>query len=104
MLQTLYTKYETFFNGGCCLVAWEKVAQPINLGGLGILNLHVMGWALQIRWLWLAKTDSSRAWTCLEIPAQPQVKAMFSISVKSQVGNGRNTLFWTDNWLQGRSI
>jgi len=38
MLQTLYTKYETFFNGGCCLVAWEKVAQPINLGGSGNLK------------------------------------------------------------------
>ena len=29
-------------NGGCCLVAWEKVQRPIDLGGLGILNLEAM--------------------------------------------------------------
>jgi hypothetical protein len=33
-------------NGGCCLVAWEKVMRPLDLGGLGILNLEVMAWAL----------------------------------------------------------
>ena len=35
-------------NGGCCLVAWEKVQRPIDLGGLGILNLETMSWALQM--------------------------------------------------------
>jgi len=29
-------------NGGCCLVAWEKVMRPLDLGGLGIPNLEVM--------------------------------------------------------------
>ncbi|GJN16466.1 hypothetical protein PR202_gb03457 [Eleusine coracana subsp. coracana] len=24
-------------NGGCCLVAWEKVQRPLDLGGLGII-------------------------------------------------------------------
>jgi hypothetical protein len=45
-------------NGGCCLVAWEKVMRPIDLGGLRILNLEVMvgpfhyvgyGWRKQIK-------------------------------------------------------
>ncbi|GJN13052.1 hypothetical protein PR202_ga31385 [Eleusine coracana subsp. coracana] len=39
--------------GGSCLVAWEKVQRPLDLGGLGIQNLQVMSWALQIKWLWL---------------------------------------------------
>ncbi|RLN05576.1 uncharacterized protein C2845_PM13G10410 [Panicum miliaceum] len=43
-------------NGGCCLVAWEKVCMPIEFGGLGIHNLEIVGWALQMRWLWLEKT------------------------------------------------
>jgi hypothetical protein len=33
-------------NGGSCLVAWDKVQQPLDYGGLGILNLEFMGWAL----------------------------------------------------------
>ncbi|WVZ91117.1 hypothetical protein U9M48_037330 [Paspalum notatum var. saurae] len=42
-------------NGGNCLVSWEKVQRPLHYGGLGILNLETMGWALRIRWLWLQK-------------------------------------------------
>ena len=44
-------------NGGCCLVAWEKVMRPLDLGGLGIHNLEIMSWALQMRWLWIEKTN-----------------------------------------------
>jgi len=50
-------------NGGCCLVAslaWEKIMRLIDLGGLGILNLEVMGWALQMLWLWFEKTNPDR--------------------------------------------
>jgi hypothetical protein len=47
-------------NGGSCLVSWEKVQQPLEYGGLGILKLEYMSWALHIRWLWLAKTDKER--------------------------------------------
>jgi len=35
-------------NGGSCLVAWDKMQQPLDYGGLGILNMEFMGWALQI--------------------------------------------------------
>lgn len=43
-------------NGGSCLVAWEKVMIPIDLGELGIHNLKIMGWALQMHWPWIEKT------------------------------------------------
>ena len=36
-------------NGGSCLVASEQVQRPLDLGGLGVLNLELMGWSLQIR-------------------------------------------------------
>uniref|UniRef100_A0A0A9CVB5 Reverse transcriptase zinc-binding domain-containing protein n=1 Tax=Arundo donax TaxID=35708 RepID=A0A0A9CVB5_ARUDO len=29
---------------------------------------------------------------------------MFAISITTQVGNGHNTLFWTDHWLNGCSL
>ena len=59
-------------NGGCCLVAWEKVMRPLDLGGLGIHNLEVLGWALQMRWLWMEKTRPDR-WRKLDQTAHGQV-------------------------------
>jgi hypothetical protein len=88
-------------NGGSCLVAWEKVMRPIDLGGLGIHNLEVLGWALQMRWLWIEKTKPDRPWAGLEVPVHPNTTTMFALSVVSTVGNGRNTLFWSDRWLHG---
>lgn len=35
--------------GGNCPVAWERVTRPIRLGGLGIHNLYILGWALRMR-------------------------------------------------------
>jgi hypothetical protein len=34
----------------------------------------------------------------------PSVLAFFSAAVSSVVGNGRNTLFWTDKWFNGQSL
>ncbi|GJM91632.1 hypothetical protein PR202_ga08028 [Eleusine coracana subsp. coracana] len=83
-------------NGGCCLVAWDKVQRPLDLGGLGIPDLQVMGWALQIRWLWLRKTDTNKPWIGFDIPVHPNAVAMFEIAMQSLVGNGNNTFFWKD--------
>ncbi|WVZ79231.1 hypothetical protein U9M48_026835 [Paspalum notatum var. saurae] len=52
-------------NGGHWLVAWDRVQRPLDLGGLGILDLETMGWALVM---------------------------------------GSSTLFWSDNWLYGKSL
>jgi hypothetical protein len=87
-------------NGGACLVAWHKVQRPLDLGGLGILNLEFMSWVLQIRWLWFKKIDPNRAWAGLDdIHIHPNDVALFNIAVESRVSNGRNTLFWEDKWL-----
>lgn len=37
--------------GGHCLVRWERVCRSPDLGGLGIHNLEILGWALNMRWL-----------------------------------------------------
>jgi len=84
-------------------VAWEKVLRPLDLGGLGIPNLEVMAWPLQIRWQWF-KTRADRPWTDLELPLHSNSIALFTIAVTTEVENGNNTIFWTDHWLHGYSI
>ncbi|GJM94207.1 hypothetical protein PR202_gn00535 [Eleusine coracana subsp. coracana] len=92
-------KGRTQANGGSCLVAWERVQRPLEYGGLGILNLEYMSWALQARWLWFVKTEPDRPWKGLDIPIHPNAIALFNTAVVLHVGNGSNTLFWTDKWL-----
>jgi hypothetical protein len=53
--------------GGHCAIAWPKVTQPCELGGLGISNLQQLGWALWARWLWLQKTEPDKPWAFLPI-------------------------------------
>jgi hypothetical protein len=91
-------------NGGTCLVAWDKVQRPLDLGGLGILNLEYLSWALQIRWLWLQKTGDARAWKGLQIPVHANAFALFLVAINTVIGNGTNTLFWTDKWFMGISL
>jgi hypothetical protein len=47
--------------GGHCVVAWGRVCRPRELGGLGILNITELGWALKMRWAWLQKTEPNRS-------------------------------------------
>jgi hypothetical protein len=90
--------------GGHCLVAWDKVCRPTDLGGLGIFNLRLLGWALRARWLWLKKTEPHRPWASLDIQVPDQVQAFFRIAICLEVGNGEDTLFWIDRWLHGQCI
>jgi hypothetical protein len=85
-------------------VGWQRVCCPTDLGGLGILNLEMLSWALQMRWLWLKKTQPERPWTNMGIHVHSNVKALFSVSVISLVGDGRSTCFWTDRWLHGQNF
>jgi hypothetical protein len=91
-------------NGGSCLVAWEKVQRPLEYGGLGVLNLEKLGWALKIRWLWAQKTDRPRPWDGFHLEAPRNAKALSNRSVISIVGNGERTMFWKDRWLNGKGI
>ncbi|CAO2038521.1 unnamed protein product [Urochloa humidicola] len=79
--------------GGHCLLAWPKVTRPPGLG-----------WALRMRWLWLQKTQPDKTWAFLPIEVHQSVKSFFSVAITSEVGNGRNTIFWTDRWVHGKSL
>ena len=82
--------------GGCCAIAWHKVCWLPELGGLGIINLELFGYALRLRWLWLQKTDTSRPWPHLPVKHDPIVAAMFDASISVQLGDGSSVLFWQD--------
>ena len=90
-------------HGGHCLVAWDRVCMPKELGGLGILNLKVMNFALRARWLWLEQMDSTKPWREFNIQVPKVVRQLFEAATRSVVGDGASTLFWTDKWLpEGR--
>lgn len=90
-------------HGGQCLVAWHKICRPVEYGGLGVLNLKLLGYALRIRWLWLQKRRIG-CWTGLQLCPEPEVKAMFDASIRIKVGDGHMALFWTDPWLRSTPL
>jgi hypothetical protein len=81
------------------MVSWAKVCRPLDLGGLGLHNLEVLGWALNMRWLWMKKTQPNPMWADLKIRVHPNAAAMFECSMVSLAGDGSQTSFWTDRWL-----
>lgn len=90
--------------GGHCLVAWSKVCWPLELGGLGISSLKELGWALRMRWLGLERTEPDRPWEALPIQVPDKVRALFSVALQTEIGDGANTFFWTDHWIHGQRI
>jgi exonuclease III len=85
-------------SGGQCKVAWPVVCRPTELGGLGVLDLRFFGYALRLRWEWLARTQPGCCWAKLPSKTEKVVTAMRDASMTIKVGNGENTLFWLDNW------
>jgi hypothetical protein len=91
-------------NGGHCLVAWDKVALPKSLGGLGIPNVQLLNLALRCRWAWLQRTDPSRAWADFNIQLPSLCTAVFESATAYVVGNGESARFWKDRWLGGERV
>lgn len=91
-------------NGGQCCVNWQRVCRPLELGGLGIHDLHRMGVVLRTRWLWLQRTDPSRPWQHLPFNHTEEVRDIFRACTTRQVGDGISCRFWENHWFLGRSI
>jgi len=90
--------------GGHCLIAWPKVCRSRELGGLGIADLKALSIALKARWPWLKRSEPSKPWANLPIQVSREVAGLISVAVITEVGNGSNTLFWEDKWLDGKRI
>jgi hypothetical protein len=90
--------------GGHCLVAWDKVASPKLLGGLGIPNLKLLNLALRCRWSWLQKVDPSKAWADFNIQTPSLCSAIVDAATYYELGNGERARFWKDRWLGGEKV
>jgi hypothetical protein len=86
------------------MVAWKSVTQPIVLGGLGILDLTTLGYALRLWWECLARVEPSHIWVGLTTKPEKVEHAMFEVSTTVTVGSGTCTLFWEDHWFDDMSI
>jgi hypothetical protein len=55
-----YGRAAKAWKGGHCLLAWPKVTCPKELGGLGIHDVSMLGWALRAHWSWLQRTKPEK--------------------------------------------
>ncbi|WVZ62399.1 hypothetical protein U9M48_012155 [Paspalum notatum var. saurae] len=88
--------------GGKCKVNWPTVARPLDLGGLGVLDIHRFGRALRLCWLWRQWEDPNAPWAGLETPCNDTDKLLFAAATKITIGNGDKTSFWHCAWVEGR--
>uniref|UniRef100_J3NC32 Reverse transcriptase domain-containing protein n=1 Tax=Oryza brachyantha TaxID=4533 RepID=J3NC32_ORYBR len=87
-------------NGGHCLVAWDAVCMPKQLGGLGIKDINCFGKALRLKWAVLAKIQKDRPWATLsKYQHDRQLDNLFYAATNVQVGDGKDTEFWKSTWL-----
>ena len=74
------------------------------MGGLGIVDMQLFGYALRMRWLWLRRVEGNQSWQELPTKEEPIVQAMFQESIYIELGDGNMALFWSDRWLHGQSL
>jgi hypothetical protein len=91
-------------HGGHCLVNWQTVTRPKDLGGLGVLDLEKFSRALRLRWLWQEWTDGSKPWEGLQVPCNKLDRLPFQASTTVVIGNGIKAKFWHHNWLDGEAL
>jgi hypothetical protein len=85
-------------------VAWRRVQRPLHLGGLGVLDLHLLGIALHVRWLWLHRVEVDCPWAAMPVQADQQTMAFFRASTSFMLGDGESFKFWVEPWIQGKCV
>jgi hypothetical protein len=71
---------------GKCLVAWDKIQWPLQLGGLGVLDMEKMGRALRMRWLWHQRVHLDKPWANLPCKEDSITTSFFMASIQCRVG------------------
>jgi hypothetical protein len=89
--------------GGKCKVGWPYVARPVQVGGLGILDLERFSRALRLSWLWLAWSETQRPRVGMKLPLDETDVALFTVATRVTVHDGWKASFWLSSWIEGRS-
>ena len=108
-------------------VAWEDICQPKDEGGLGIRRLTDTSRVFALSLIWRLLTNSGSLWVAWTKAYLLKTHSFWDTNgnhagswiwrkllklrdqaapfMKSEIGNGKGTLFWYDNWLPvGRLI
>jgi hypothetical protein len=93
-------------NGGNCPVAWENVHRLLHMVVLEFSILKLWGglWHSAHVLVVATKKDSAHPWEGLPIQVPRNAQAFFSEAVQIKVGNGEDSLFWTDRWPNSSSF
>ena len=103
------------------LVGWNKVTNPINLGGLGIFEMKARNYTILAKLCWRIASSPDKSWaqmltskyltpTCLRGEARSQTASriwkaykeggiIFNKGLKWSIANGENVSAWEDFWL-----
>ncbi|XP_071678111.1 uncharacterized protein [Lolium perenne] len=61
---------------------------PTKLGGLGVLDIKGMSWALCARWLCLGHTDTTKPWANFPIKCNRNINSLVHAATIVKLGNG----------------
>jgi hypothetical protein len=78
---------------GKCLASWKQVQRPLQLEGLGVLDLKLFSIALRCRWLWLQHMAPDCTRSSLQTSKDSLTTAFFYSSVQFNLGDGETFLF-----------
>lgn len=79
---------------------WHGVQFACQYNFKALVSLVSRIWCgIRMRCVWLQEKEPHCP--CATLPIQPpaEVKAFFSITLKTEIGDGSRTLFWTDCWI-----
>lgn len=57
--------------------------------------------ALRLRLAWRLHMAANKPWSSLGPLLSEEERALLNAAARVQVGNGKNTYFWTDRWMFG---
>jgi hypothetical protein len=69
-----------------------------------MFDIRRLSWVLRVRWPWLQMTEPEKPWAQIQLHVCKEVQSLISMTVVTTIGDGSNTLFWKDRWLNGKSI